>query len=142
MTMSDRRQREPRPTRRAVPAVACLFAVLSATSVSGFIVVGCTRLPSDTGLPRGATLVAETPDFKAGFTAPDDGTVYIFTRGDTTYLRYSGPIKKGDVLTIDPEANAVTVGNKPLEVTVPGGGHYQVYFRPASADLGRAGGGL
>jgi hypothetical protein len=120
---------------------ARLFAVLSAASLA-LLATGCARLPSATGLPRGATLVAETPDFKAGFTAPDDGTVYIFTRGDTTYLRYSGPIKTGDVLTIAPEANAVTIGGKPVEVTGPGGGHYQVYFRPATADLGRAGSGL
>ncbi len=95
---------------------------------------GCASLPTDTGLPRGAVLVTETPDFKAGFTAPDEGTIYIFNRGDKSYLRYSGPIKKGAIFTIDPEANAATIDGKPLEVTVPAGGnHYQVYFRSASA---------
>ena len=56
------------------------------------------------------------------------------------YTKSFTQIKQGDVLTIDPEANAVTIGGKPLEVTVPGGGHYQVYFRPASADLPRGSG--
>ena len=109
-------------------AIACLFAILAG-------LIGCSRLPSATGLPRGATLVTETPDYKAGFTAPDDGTIYIFHRGETSYLRYSGPIQKGAVFTIDPESNAAMIDGKPLEVTVPGGGnHYQVYFRPTSAE--------
>jgi hypothetical protein len=96
---------------------------------------GCAKLPNTTGLPRGATLVTETPDYKAGFTAPDDGTIYIFHRGEPSYLRYSGPIMKGEIFTIDPEANTATIDGKTLEVTVPGGGnHYQVYFRPKSAE--------
>ena len=121
---------EANPTRRpsrTAPAAACLFAVLAT-------LVGCSQLPNSTGLPRGAQLVAETPDFKAGFTAPEDGTIYIFHRGEPTYLRYSGPIKQGAVFTIDPETNAATVDGKPLEVTVPSGVHYQVYFRPVSAE--------
>ena len=49
-----------------------------------------------------------------------------------SYLRFSGPIKKGAVLTIDPDSNTATIDGKALEVTVPGGNHYQVFFRPAS----------
>jgi hypothetical protein len=116
---------------KAVLAAACVLAM-----------AGCAKLPTTTGLPRGAQLVAETPDFKAGFTAPTDGTVYIYTRGDPSFLRYSGPIKGGAVFTIDPETNSATVDGKPLEVTVPGGGnHYQIFFRPASAES-MSGGGM
>ena len=115
-----------RPARKG-PAVACLLAVLATLA-------GCSQLPNSTGLPRGAQLVTETPDFKSGFTAPDDGTIYIFHRGKESFLRYSGPIKAGAVFTIDPETNAATVDGKPLEVTVPSGVHYQVYFRPVSAE--------
>ena len=111
--------------RPAATAVACVFAIQLA---------GCTTTPG-AGIPRGATLVAETPDFKAGFTAPEDGTIYIYHRGAESYLRYSGPITKGGVFTIDPESNSANIDGKPLEVTVPGGGnHYQVYFRPRSAE--------
>ena len=113
--------------RQAVPAVACVFATLLALA-------GCTNTPG-AGIPRGATLVTETPDFKAGFTAPEDGTIYIYHRGDKNYLRYSGPVMKGMVFTIDPETNAATLDGKALEVIVPGGGnHYQVYFRPKSVE--------
>jgi hypothetical protein len=111
------------------------YKAITAASVFAILATGCTGLPSTTGLPRGAQLVAETPDFKAGFTAPEDGTIYIFHRGETSYLRYSGPITKGGVFTIDPETNTANVDGKALEVTVPGGGnHYQVYFRPKSAE--------
>jgi hypothetical protein len=114
---------------RTAPA-ACAFATLALAAA----LPGCTQLPNTTGLPRGSQLVTETPDFKSGFTAPDDGTIYIFHRGKESFLRYSGPIKSGAVFTIDPEANAATIDGKPLEVTIPSGAHYQVYFRPASAD--------
>lgn len=117
------------------PARAVTVAILASLLPATFE-VGCAKLPNTTGLPRGAMLVTETPDYKAGFTAPDDGTIYIFHRGDPSYLRYSGPITKGQVFTIDPESNTAVIDNKPLEVTVPGGGnHYQVYFRPKSADM-------
>jgi hypothetical protein len=111
-----------------------IFAGTACLLAGAVYLSGCAKLPQTTGLPGGAVLVTETPDFKAGFTAPADGTIYIYNRGDKNYLRYSGPIKKDAVLTIDPEANTVTVDGKPLEVTVPAGGnHYQVYFRSASA---------
>ena len=131
--MNRRRQLPPAPsaaTRLSSPKSACVFATLAILAA----LQGCTQFPNSTGLPRGAQLVTETPDFKAGFTAPEDGTIYIFHRGKESFLRYSGPIKQGAIFTIDPESNAATVDGKPLEVTVPGGGnHYQVYFRPASA---------
>ena len=111
----------------ATAAAAFAFAILPALNL------GCARLPSTTGLPAGAQLVTETPDFKSGFVAPEDGTIYIYHRGDPkSYLRFSGPIKKGAVLTIDPDSNTATIDGKALEVTVPGGNHYQVFFRPAS----------
>ena len=62
-------------TSLASSAAACL--------VAGVISAGCAgRLSEATGLPPGAVLVAETPDYKAGFTAPEDGTIYIFHRGE------------------------------------------------------------
>ena len=108
-----------------------------ATCLIGLLLVlaGCQPMTARTGIPRGAVLVTETPDFKAGFTAPEDGTIYIVHRGKDSYLRYSGPITKGTVFTIDPETNAATLDGKALEVTVPGGGnHYQVYFRAKSVE--------
>jgi hypothetical protein len=128
-----------RRTCQPATAATCLLAVLAglaAVAAGG----GCAKLPDTTGLPRGAQLVTETPDFKAGFTAPADGTIYVFNRGNESFLRYSGPIKKDAVFTIDPETNVATVDGKALEVTVPGGVHYQVYFRPASAETPDGGG--
>ena len=114
--------------RQAARAAVCTIAMLVPLA-------GCSSVPRGSGIPGGATLVTETPDFKAGFTAPEDGTIYIFHRGDKSYLRYTGPILKGTVFTLDPEANAATIDTKPLEVTLPGGGnHYQVYFRPKSIE--------
>ncbi len=117
------------------------FTALAAACLLGGIGAGCSgRLPEATGLPKGAVLVAETPDYKAGFTAPEDGTIYIFTRGKETFLRYSGPIKRDTIFTIDPETNVAMIDQKELDVVIPSGGaHYQVYFRPAPdgpVDLG------
>ena len=112
-----------------------LTLAAAAACLLGAIAAGCAgRLPEATGLPPGAVLVAETPDFKAGFTAPENGTIYIFTRGKETFLRYSGPIKQDAIFTIDPETNVATIDTKELDVVIPSGGaHYQVYFRPAPA---------
>lgn len=113
-----------------------------AVCLLGLALTGCAgRLPEATGLPKGAVLVAETPDYKAGFTAPEDGTIYIFHRGGReTYLRYSGPIKKDALFTIDPETNVAMIDEKEIDVVIPSGGnHYQVYFRPDSSS--ESGGG-
>src|SRR5215218_3858004 len=109
---------------RLNPTLAALACLLMA------ILAGCAgRLPEATGLPPGAILVAETPDYKAGFTAPEDGTIYIFTRGKETFLRYSGPIKQDAIFTIDPETNVAMIDKKELDIVIPSGGaHYQVYF--------------
>ena len=109
---------------------------LTAMCMLGLAATGCSgRLPEATGLPKGAVLVTETPDYKAGFTAPEDGTIYIFHRGGReTYLRYSGPIKKDALFTIDPETNVAMIDEKEIDVVIPrGGNHYQVYFRAASS---------
>ena len=122
---------------RLTVAAACLIGSIAAGA-------GCSgRLPEATGLPKGAVLVAETPDYKAGFTAPQDGTIYIFHRGTETYLRYSGPIKKDALFTIDPETNVAMIDEKAIDVVIPSGGnHYQVYFRPdTDPDASRGGGG-
>lgn len=105
---------------------ACLVSAMS---------TGCAgRLPEATGLPDGAMLVTETPDYKVGFVAPEDGTVYIFQRGKETFLRYSGPIKRDAIFTLDPETNVAMIDQKEVDVVIPGGGaHYQVYFRPAAS---------
>lgn len=107
--------------------------MLAAACLSGVISTGCAgRLPEATGLPDGAMLVTETPDYKVGFVAPEDGTVYIFQRGKETFLRYSGPIKRDAIFTLDPETNVAMIDQKEVDVVIPGGGaHYQVYFRPA-----------
>ena len=106
---------------------------LAAACLLGAISTGCAgRLPEATGLPDGAVLVTETPDYKVGFVAPEDGTVYIFQRGKETFLRYSGPIKRDALFTLDPETNVAMIDQKEVDVVIPGGGaHYQVYFRPA-----------
>ncbi len=124
-----------RALRRMLLTGACLLGSIAASG-------GCAgRLPEATGLPRGAMLVTETPDFKAGFTAPEDGTIYIFHRGKETYLRYSGPIKKDAVFTIDPETNVAVIDEKEIDVVIPSGGnHYQVYFRADTDPDGSRGG--
>ena len=111
-----------------------LMLAAAAACLMGVSAPGCAgRLPEATGLPPGAVLVTETPDYKVGFVAPEDGTIYIFQRGKETFLRYSGPIKQGAMFTLDPETNVAMVDKAELDVVIPAGGaHYQVYFRPVA----------
>ena len=125
------------------PRLQPTLALALAGGLLAVVMTGCAgRLPEATGLPRGAVLVAETPDYKAGFTAPDDGTIYIFHRGNReTYLRYSGPIKKDALFTIDPETNVAMIDDKALDIVIPtGANHYQVYFMPVRGGGGGGGG--
>jgi hypothetical protein len=62
------------------------------------------------GVPEDAKFVKATKR-RNTYAAPQDGTVYVV---DDWYNRlvYSGPVKQGDEVIVDPGAGAITVGGK------------------------------
>ena len=89
--------------RAAVWAVLGIAAVVFAGTAAG-----CRgRAP---GVPEDAKFVKATKR-RNTYAAPHDGTVYIV---DDWYNRlvYSGTVKQGDEVVVDPAAGAITVGGK------------------------------
>src|SRR5687768_24119 len=73
---------------------------------------GCTveRHPA---VPADARMAAEG-DGKVSATATEAGMVYISDRHENRLL-YSGDIKSGEVVSVDPEANQVTIDGRVVQ---------------------------
>lgn len=97
---------------------------------------GCAR---PYGVPPFTSLVAEAPNGQvASFQAPDDGNVYVDgpgRPGAPRHIVYSGLIRRGEVLTVDPSNGRLALNGKPLDATIePGNAFYQVWYQQASYD--------
>ena len=113
---------------KALAAVA-VAALLGAVS-------GCTR---PYGVPGFSQLVAEAPGQPATFQAPDDGSVYVDgpgRPGQARHIVYSGLIRRGEVLTVDPSTQQLLINGKPQNVAIEAGpkSYYQVWYQQASYD--------
>ncbi|HSU66301.1 MAG TPA: hypothetical protein VLJ39_05500 [Tepidisphaeraceae bacterium] len=111
---------------KALPAAA-VAAVLS-------VVSGCAR---PYGVPGFSQLVAEAPGQSATFQAPDDGSVYVDgpgRPGQPRHIVYSGLIRRGEILTVDPSSQQLLVNGKAQNVTIEGGpkSYYQVWYQQAN----------
>ncbi len=97
---------------------------------------GCVR---PYGVPAFSQLVAEAPAQAASFQAADDGTVYVDgpgRPGEPRHLVYSGLVRRGEVVTVNPEVGALTVDGKPVAATIQTGhSFYQIWYAPAHNEL-------
>lgn len=107
-------------------------------AAGGFLmtVSGCAR---PYGVPPFTRLVAEAPSGQeASFQAPDDGNVYVDGPGhpgQPRHIVYSGLIRRGEVLTVDPSMGRLTINGKPLDATIETGKvFYQVWYEQAYYD--------
>jgi hypothetical protein len=97
---------------------------------------GCAR---PYGVPPLTALVAEAPSGQlASFQAPDDGNVYVDgpgRPGAPRHIVYSGLIRRGEILTVDPSSGQLTLNGKPLDATIETGKvFYQVWYQQAYYD--------
>jgi hypothetical protein len=107
-------------------AVCCFVAMLT----------GCAR---PYGVPPLTALVAEAPHGQvASFQAPDDGNVYVDGPGhfgQARHIVYSGLIRRGEILTVDPATGRLSLNGKPLDATIETGNvFYQVWYQQAYYD--------
>jgi len=88
-----------------------------------------TISPWPAAVPVDAVLRNEgTP--RSQLIADADGTVWVVD-ATTNQLLYSGRVLKGDTLTIDAEANALTLNNRPAYTSdLPRHDRYSIFFRP------------
>jgi hypothetical protein len=98
--------------------------------------VGCGARMKPYGVPFGGSLVGEAAGKAAAFTAPHDGTVWVAgpgRPGQERYIVYSGWIRAGQAIAVDPQAHSISVNNEPQKASVEGGNsYYQIWFEPST----------
>ena len=102
--------------------VTALIAILAA------VVGGCAPERPES-VPADAKSVAkQTGSNPLNFTAPDDGTVYIYDRSQQKMV-YSGRVREGETLEIDPKRDNIRLeGRVVLEKQLRDLHQYQVWF--------------
>lgn len=109
---------------------------LVAMGTMGVLLTGCAR---PYGVPPFTSLVAEAPSGQlASFQAPDDGNVYVDGPGHPgapRHIVFSGLIRRGEVLTVDPASGRLTLNGKPIDATIETGKvFYQIWYQQAYYD--------
>ena len=102
--------------------------VLAAAVLTG----GCGVSVRPYGVPGAGQLVGEAPGKPASFTAPREGTVWVAgpgRPGQDRYIVYSGLIKAGQTITVDPTTRSVTInGEHPIANIESGNSFYQIWY--------------
>src|SRR5579863_6390568 len=104
------RNRRPGAKMRLNRNLWSLFLVIAVLGITG-----CGPNMRPYGVPFGGSLVGEAAGKAASFTAPRDGTAWVAGPGypgQERYIVYSGWIKAGQTITVDPQAHSVTVNSE------------------------------
>ena len=98
---------------------------------------GCAGKPY--GVPPFSQLVAQAPAQVASFQAPDDGTVYVAGPGhgfSDRHLVYSGLVRRGEIVTVDPTAGKLLISSKLQDATIETGkSYYEIWYKPIQRDI-------
>jgi len=116
---------------RLLCVLACVLGIVGGIS-------GCGPNQRPYGVPFRGQLVAEAAGHVASFTAPRYGTIWIAGPGhpgQERYIVFSGLIKSGQTVTVDPQKREVTMdGEKQKSEIVGGNSYYQLWFAPSPED--------
>ena len=119
--------------------IRSLGVILCAVCISG-IFIGCGPNQRPYGVPIKGQLMAEAAGHAASFTAPKYGTIWIAGPGhpgQERYIVFSGLIKSGQTVTVDPTKREVTIdGEKQKADVVGGNSYYQLWYAPTEEELG------
>jgi hypothetical protein len=74
------------------------------------LAAGCASQERRAEIPSGAQVVAEGNN-KISYTAPRDGTVWVFNQGNGN-MEYSGRVMRGDMVVVDPDKDKIFVNGK------------------------------
>jgi hypothetical protein len=89
-------------------------------------IIGCTP-ERHSAIPADAQMVA-SGDKSVSYQAPHDGMVYVYNRGDGKLL-YTGPIEKGQTVSVDPATNHLTLDGRMLSDRPIQAGDIKLYFK-------------
>ena len=96
------------------------------------VVAGCSsgRPPSVPGSAKSVALMGGGE--AVSFTAPDRGIAYVYERSSRTMV-YSGWLKAGEALELDPGRDEVRIGGRPVAQRQMGDmSGFEVWFDPRS----------
>ncbi|HWE93711.1 MAG TPA: hypothetical protein VG269_07020 [Tepidisphaeraceae bacterium] len=104
-----------------------LVSVAGATLSLG--VAGCATQRPDV-IPATAQ-VQTSGNGSVSFTPPTDGMAYIYDQA-SNQLVWSGPVRAGQTLTVDPQKNQIALGSQVVAMrTLQPGDRHDVYFDPS-----------
>jgi hypothetical protein len=119
--------------------IKCLVVMACTLGIAGGL-AGCGPNQRPYGVPIRGQLVAEAAGHAASFNAPKYGTIWIAGPGhpgQERYIVFSGLIKSGQTVTIDPQKREVTVdGEKQKADVVGGNSYYQLWYAPSEEEYG------
>ena len=118
---------KPVKSTRRVPGVM-LACVVAGT----LFIAGCTATGKN-AIPTGADRVASGKG-DIDYRAQRDGDIWVYDT-DSKKMVYTGPVRDGDRVRVNTEANQILVGGRPVSERSLAGDHkYEIYFRRPKAD--------
>lgn len=106
-----------------LPFPCALAAFLVATLVAGCAPERPESVPADA-----RSVSKQTGSNPINFTAPEDGTVYVYNRS-TKKMIYSGALKRGQAMELDPKADVLRIDGRTVQETgLRELNEYQVWF--------------
>lgn len=91
----------------------------------GAATVGCANRNQDDFVPVGQ--FATEGEGALSYVAPQDGTVYVYG-GKDNRLVYSGPIKRGETLSVDPRAKSLMIDGRVISGALDTGDRHRIYL--------------
>jgi hypothetical protein len=110
-------------SRTVVAGLACALALVVAAGGGG-----CAGRPKD--VPQAAAF-KKAGKYKIGYTAEQAGTVYVVDEWDNS-TKYKGPVREGDRVEVDPDADTISVNNSPVYTQKVFKSGHVIYLQPGA----------
>ena len=111
-----------RHTPSRLPCASAALLTLAA------LLTGCAPERPESVPAHAQSVARQSGSSPVSFTAPDDGSAYVYDRS-TQKMVYSGRLKRGETLELDPRRDGIRVdGKKVVETRLRDLNEYQVWF--------------
>jgi hypothetical protein len=101
--------------------------VLLGLAMGAAVSLGCGNRNSDDDFNPVGQLAVETGQGPVSYVAPQDGTIYVYGGKDNN-LVYSGPIKKGETLSVEPKEKRLMIDGRVISSSLDTGNRTRIYL--------------
>ena len=95
------------------------------------IFLGGCAMDQMSNIPANATM-ASSGDDRLAFTAPSDGTVWIYDVSRDRIV-YSGQVWMNQTVSVNPDNSTINIGGRVVMDTLPPNAHRRIYFAANAA---------